>query len=145
MTAPIWSTLRKQIFLFIRQNLGQHTLGGSGLWRHWGLVQCPEEGIQGSGNSGGQRARPGHPCPLLVGHPAWPVCPTLTTSQGNPELFSHGDSSNFSSCQLGSGGRGHSQQRAGKLDFSLFLAPQERSFAGDNSEVFSGDSGVPVL
>ena len=41
------------------------------------------------------------------------ACPTLTTSQGSPELFSHEDSSNFSSCQPGSRGRRHSQQRMG--------------------------------
>ena len=41
------------------------------------------------------------------------ACPTLTTSQGSPELCSHEDSSNFSSCQPGSRGRKHSQQRVG--------------------------------
>ena len=104
------------------QELGiefQHTFGAQvcGDPGDWSKVPRRHSGMQLLGGQGawGAESTTWASVPLPAGHPAWPACPALATCQGSPELFSHGDSSNFSSCPPGSGGRGHAQKRLGFL------------------------------
>ena len=88
------------------------------------------------------RARPGHPCPSQQVIQPGPHVLLWPRARGALSSLVMGTAAISAPARRAAGEGG--MHRKG-WDFSLFLAPQECRFAGDNSEDFSGDSGVPVL